>query len=195
MLENELLYGVSYPMSDEAQSKDFVIEIGKAKVEREGTDVTITAFSKMVGFALDAAEKLAAMGVSAEVINLRTLRPLDTATILKSVVKTGRCVTVEEGWPQHGVGAEICALIMESDAFNHLDAPVERVTGAETGRCRARLGDEAEARIPPPAPLSPSGADVPMPYAINLEKQALPQVDDIVAAVQRTTYRKLPYAA
>ena len=138
MLENELLYGVSYPMSDEAQSKDFVIEIGKAKVEREGTDVTITAFSKMVGFALDAAEKLAAMGVSAEVINLRTLRPLDTATILKSVVKTGRCVTVEEGWPQHGVGAEICALIMESDAFNHLDAPVERVTGAETGRCRAR---------------------------------------------------------
>ena len=167
MLENELLYGVSYPMSDEAQSKDFVIEIGKAKVEREGTDVTITAFSKMVGFALDAAEKLAAMGVSAEVINLRTLRPLDTATILKSVVKTGRCVTVEEGWPQHGVGAEICALIMESEAFNHLDAPVERVTGA----------------------------DVPMPYAINLEKQALPQVDDIVAAVQRTTYRKLPYAA
>ena len=100
--------------------------------------MTITAFSKMVGFALDAAEKLAAMGVSAEVINLRTLRPLDTATILKSVVKTGRCVTVEEGWPQHGVGAEICALIMESEAFNHLDAPVERVTGAETGRCRAR---------------------------------------------------------
>ena len=144
-----------------------MLPLGKAKVEKEGTDVTITAFSKMVGFALDAAEKLAAMGVSAEVINLRTLRPLDTATILKSVVKTGRCVTVEEGWPQHGVGAEICALIMESDAFNHLDAPVERVTGA----------------------------DVPMPYAINLEKQALPQVDDIVAAVQRTTYRKLPYAA
>ena len=161
MLENELLYGVSYPMSDEAQSKDFVIEIGKANVEREGTDVTITAFSKMVGFALDAAEKLAAMGVSAEVINLRTLRPLDTATILKSVVKTGRCVTVEEGWPQHGVGAEICALIMESEAFNHLDAPVERVTGA----------------------------DIPMPYAANLEKDAIPIAQNVVNAVQKVCYR------
>jgi len=167
VMENELLYGVAYPMSDEAQSKDFVLPIGKAKIERTGTDVTIIAFSKMVGFSLEAAEKLAEQGISAEVINLRTIRPLDTETILQSVVKTGRCVSVEEGWPQHGIGAEICALIMENDAFNYLDAPVERVTGA----------------------------DVPMAYAINLERASLPQVDDIVTAVMRTTYRKLPYAA
>lgn len=122
---------------------------------------------RQVGFSLEAAEKLAEQGISAEVINLRTIRPLDTETILQSVVKTGRCVSVEEGWPQHGIGAEICALIMENDAFNYLDAPVERVTGA----------------------------DVPMAYAINLERASLPQVDDIVTAVMRTTYRKLPYAA
>ena len=126
-----------------------------------------TVVWRQVGFSLEAAEKLAEQGISAEVINLRTIRPLDTETILQSVVKTGRCVSVEEGWPQHGIGAEICALIMENDAFNYLDAPVERVTGA----------------------------DVPMAYAINLERASLPQVDDIVTAVMRTTYRKLPYAA
>jgi pyruvate dehydrogenase E1 component beta subunit len=162
-LENELLYGKEFPLSDAAQSKDFLLPIGKAKVERAGSDVTIVSFSKMVGHSLEAAEKLAAEGISVEVINLRTLRPLDVTAIIASVKKTSRLVTVEEGWPQHGVGAEICALIMETDAFNYLDAPVERITGA----------------------------DCPMPYAINLEVAALPQIDTIVAAVKRTVARKL----
>lgn len=175
-------------MSDEAQSKDFVLPIGKAKVEKEGTDVTITAFSKMVGSSLEAAEILAGHGINCEVINLRSIRPLDTETIIESVKKTNRLVNVEEGWPQHGVGAEICgtyrdqpqpqrprqrpgahpeptnpksALMMESEAFDYLDAPVERVTGA----------------------------DIPTPYAIGLEKMVFPQVEDIVAAVLRTTAR------
>eukprot|EP00620_Florenciella_sp_RCC1587_P024700 CAMPEP_0182564430 /NCGR_PEP_ID=MMETSP1324-20130603/6382_1 /TAXON_ID=236786 /ORGANISM="Florenciella sp., Strain RCC1587" /LENGTH=396 /DNA_ID=CAMNT_0024777897 /DNA_START=37 /DNA_END=1228 /DNA_ORIENTATION=+ len=160
-LENELLYGTPFPMSDEAQSKDFVLPIGKAKVEKEGTDVTITAFSKMVGSSLEAAEILAGHGINCEVINLRSIRPLDTETIIESVKKTNRLVNVEEGWPQHGVGAEICALMMESEAFDYLDAPVERVTGA----------------------------DIPTPYAIGLEKMVFPQVEDIVAAVLRTTAR------
>ncbi len=115
----------------------------------------------MVGYALEAAKVLEKEGISAEVINLRTLRPLDTKTVVDSVKKTSRLVTVEEGWPQCGVGGEICALIMESEAFDYLDAPPERVTGA----------------------------DVPMPYAANLEKAALPQIEDIVSAVKRTTYR------
>jgi pyruvate dehydrogenase E1 component beta subunit len=160
-LENELLYGKEFPLSDAAQSKDFVLPIGKCHIERPGTDVTIVTFSKMVGSALEAAEQLAAEGVSAEVINIRTLRPLDTATIIESVKRTNRLVTVEEGWPQHGVGAEICALIMETEAFDYLDAPVTRVTGA----------------------------DVPMPYAINLEQAAIPQVDTIYTAVKRTVAR------
>lgn len=100
--------GTPFPMSDEAQSKDFVLPIGKAKVEKEGTDVTITAFSKMVGYSLEAAEILAGHGINCEVINLRSIRPLDTETIIESVKKTNRLVNVEEGWPQHGVGAEIC---------------------------------------------------------------------------------------
>jgi len=160
VLENELLYGVSFPLSDEAQSKDFVIEIGKAKVEREGTDVTIVAFSRAVGFSLEAAELLAQEGISAEVINLRSIRPLDMDTIVASVKKTSRLVTVEEGWPQHGVGSEICTGVFEQ-AFDYMDAPPERITGA----------------------------DIPMPYAINLEKAALPQINDIVNAAKRTTFR------
>ena len=186
VLENELLYGVSFPMSDAAQSSDFVIPIGKAKVEREGKDVTIISFSKMVGTSLDAAKQLAEEGISAEVINLRyvhritfhylqyyyyylqtinnrTLRPLDRDAIINSVKKTHRVVTVEEGWPQCGIGSEIAAIIMETDAFDYLDAPVERITGA----------------------------DVPMPYAINLEKLAVPQIEDIVTAVKRTVNKKL----
>lgn len=162
VLENELLYGTPFPMSDEAQSKDFVIPIGKAKVEAEGKDVTIVTFSKMVGTSLEVARNLEKEGISVEVINLRTLRPLDRQTIVDSVKKTHRLVTVEEGWSQCGVGAEIAALIMESEAFDYLDAPVERITGA----------------------------DVPMPYAINLERLALPQIDDITAAVKRVTFRK-----
>jgi pyruvate dehydrogenase E1 component beta subunit len=131
VLEHELMYGVSFPMSDEAQSKDFVIPFGQAKIEREGTDVTIITFSKMTGLALETAEVMAAKGVSVEVLNLLSLRPLDREGILKSVKKTGRVVTLETGWPQCGVGSEIAAILMETDAFNYLDAPMERVTGAD----------------------------------------------------------------
>eukprot|EP01038_Epipyxis_sp_PR26KG_P016469 gene16469-22465_t len=162
VLENELLYGVSFPLSDEAQSSDFLIPIGKAKIEKEGKDVTIVTFSKMVGISLDIAKNLEKEGISVEVINLRTLRPLDRNTIINSVKKTHRLVTVEEGWPQCGIGAEIASIIVESDAFDYLDAPIERITGA----------------------------DVPMPYAIPLEKLALPQVDDITNAVKRAVSRK-----
>merc|ERR1711871_472276 len=153
-----LLYGTSFPLSDEAQSKDFVLPLGKAHIAREGTDVTLVTFSKMVGYCLDAAEELAAQGISAEVLNLRSLRPLDRDAIINTVKKTNRLVTVEEGWPQCGIGAEIGAIVMESEAFDHLDAPVERITGA----------------------------DVPMPYSIPLEKLALPQMDDIETAIRRT---------
>jgi pyruvate dehydrogenase E1 component beta subunit len=160
ILENELLYGTTMKLSQEAMSSDFLIPIGKSKIERVGTDVTIVTFSRMVGYALQAAEKLAAEGISAEVINLRTLRPLDRDSIIASVKKTHRCVTVEEGWPTCGVGAEIGAILYE-ECFDDLDAPLERI----------------------------AGADVPMPYAINLERAALPQVDDIVTAVKRSCYR------
>lgn len=163
VLEHELMYGVSFPMSDEAQSKDFVIEIGKAKIEREGSDVTIISYSKEVGKALEAAEIMAGKGVSCEVINLLSIRPIDRETIFNSIKKTGRCVTLEQGFPQHGVGAEIAAMIMETDTFNYLDAPMERVTGA----------------------------DVPTPYAIELEEQSFPQVNDVIAAIERTTYRSI----
>jgi len=163
VLEHELMYGVSFPMSDEAQSKDFVIPFGQAKIEREGTDVTIITFSKMTGLALEAAEVMAAKGVSVEVLNLLSLRPLDREGILKSVKKTGRVVTLETGWPQCGVGSEIAAILMETDAFNYLDAPMERVTGA----------------------------DIPMPYTTELENAALPAVEDVVASIERTTYRKI----
>lgn len=163
VLEHELLYGTAFPMSDEAQSKDWVIPFGKAKIEKEGTDVTIIAFSKMVGLALEAADALAAKGVSAEVINLLSIRPLDRDAIINSAKKTGRVVSIETGWPQCGIGSEIAAILMETDAFNYLDAPFERVTGA----------------------------DVPMPYATDLENAALPQLEDVVAAVDRTTFRKI----
>lgn len=158
VLENELMYGISFDADDEVQGVDYVTPIGKAKIMKEGTDVTIVAFSRMVGHALEAAEALSSQGINAEVVNLRSIRPLDRDTILDSVRKTHRLVTVEEGWPQHGVGAEIAAMIMETDGFDHLDAPMARVTGA----------------------------DVPMPYADNLERLAVPQVDNIVKAVQRT---------
>ncbi len=163
VLEHELMYGVSFPMSEEAQSKDFFIEIGKAKIEREGSDVTIISFSKEVGKALEAAEIMATKGVSCEVINLLSIRPLDRETIFNSIKKTGRCVTLEQGFPQHGVGAEIAAMIMETDVFNYLDAPMERVTGA----------------------------DVPTPYALELEEQSFPQVNDVIAAIERTTFRSI----
>jgi pyruvate dehydrogenase E1 component beta subunit len=155
-LENELMYGQSFeaPAND-----DFVIPLGRAKIEREGTDVTIVAYSIMVGKALKAAEKLAEEGISAEVINLRTIRPLDRFTILESVRKTNRIVTAEESWPYAGIGSEIAALCMEH-AFDDLDAPVMRVCAA----------------------------DVPLPYAANLEALALPQAEHIVEAAKKVCY-------
>ncbi|TCD68188.1 pyruvate dehydrogenase E1, beta subunit [Steccherinum ochraceum] len=160
-LENEMLYGVSFPMSKEAMSDDFVLPIGKCKVEREGSDVTIVAHSRMVSFSMEAADELAKEGVKAEVINLRSIRPLDIDTIIKSVKKTNRLVIVEGGFPAFGVGSEICAQIVESEAFDYLDAPVERVTGA----------------------------DVPTPYAKNLEDLAFPDTPLIVKVAKRALYR------
>ena len=189
-LENEILYGKSFDVTDAVVDKDFTLPIGECKVrdrrailarysartrrailrrapsyprqvEREGTDVTIVSYSKGVATSLEAADALAALGVSCEVINIRTLRPLDRKTIIDSVVKTNRLVTVEEGWPACGIGAELGACIYESEAFNYLDAPVERVTGA----------------------------DIPMPYAANLEKDAIPIAQNVVNAVQKVCYR------
>ncbi|MCD8570769.1 MAG: pyruvate dehydrogenase complex E1 component subunit beta, partial [Alphaproteobacteria bacterium] len=156
ILENEIMYGQTF---EAPTSEDFVIPIGRAKIERAGKDVTIVAYSIMVGKALQAAEKLAAEGIDAEVINLRSIRPLDRWTIIESVKKTNRIVSVEEGWPYAGIGSEIAALCMEH-AFDYLDAPVTRVCGA----------------------------DVPMPYAVNLEQLALPQVDEIAHAVKKVCY-------
>ena len=151
-LENEVMYGQSFDVPDD---DDWLVPIGKANVVRSGTDITITAFSIMVGRALRAADLLAEQGISAEVIDLRTIRPLDCDTIVESVKKTSRLITCEEGFPFAGIGAEIAMQVMEQ-AFDWLDAPIARVTGK----------------------------DVPMPYAENLEKLALPQVEDIVATAQ-----------
>ncbi len=155
-LEHELMYGTSFEIPD---MDDFVLPIGKAKVRREGSDVTITAHSRMVGFALEAAERLADQGIDAEVIDLRTIRPLDTDTVIESVKKTNRIVCAEEGWGQHGVGAEIAARVV-ADAFDYLDAPPARVFQK----------------------------DVPLPYAANLEALSLPGTEDIIAAVKTVTY-------
>jgi pyruvate dehydrogenase E1 component beta subunit len=156
-LENEILYGHSSPVP---KLDDFVLPIGKAKIARPGNDVTIVSWSMGMTYALKAAEELAGAGIDAEVIDLRTLKPMDNKAIIASVQKTGRAVTVEEGWQQSGVGAEIAARIMEH-AFDYLDAPVARV----------------------------SGKDVPMPYAANLEKLALPSVTEIVEAAKAVCYR------
>jgi pyruvate dehydrogenase E1 component beta subunit len=156
-LENEILYGQSFEVP---QLDDFTIPIGSARIVRSGADVTLVAYSIAVGWTLDAADKLAAEGIDAEVIDLRSLRPLDSETVVRSVEKTNRCVVVEEGWPTCGVGAEISARIM-TDAFDYLDAPVARVTGE----------------------------DVPMPYAANLEALALPNGDKIAAAAHAVCYR------
>ncbi len=157
VLENEILYGQTFEVP---KDEEFVIPIGRARIEKEGTDVTLVAFSIMVGKALEAAAKLEEQGISAEVINLRTIRPLDRWTIIESVKKTNRIVSVEEGWPFAGIGSEIAALCMEH-AFDYLDAPVKRVCSA----------------------------DVPLPYAANLEKLALPQVDEIVHAAREVCYK------
>ena len=156
-LENEILYGKSFdvPVMD-----DFTVPFGKARIWREGTDVTIVSFGIGMTYALEAAEKLAEDGISAEVIDLRTLRPIDYDTVIASVMKTNRCVTVEEGWPVASMGNHLAATIM-TRAFDYLDAPV----------------------------LSCTGKDVPMPYAANLEKHALVTTDEVVATVKQVTYR------
>ncbi len=157
------MYGQNFEVSEQMwNDKDFVLPIGKAKIEREGKDVTVVGFSRILNNILEAADILAKEGISVEVINLRTIRPLDTETIVKSVMKTNRLVTCEEGWGQSGIGAEVAAQIMESSAFDYLDAPVQRV----------------------------HGVDIPMPYAFNLEKMAIPQTQNIVDAIKKVCYRK-----
>lgn len=156
-LENELMYGRSFdvPVDD-----DYVIPLGKAAVIRQGTDVTITAFSITVGMALEAADELSKLGIEAEVIDLRTIRPLDKEAIIQSVIKTNRLVSVEEGWPFAGIGSELATMICE-EAFDYLDAPPVRV----------------------------AAEDVPLPYAANLEKLALPSVEKIIKAAQAVCYK------
>ncbi|MEI9930975.1 MAG: pyruvate dehydrogenase complex E1 component subunit beta [Rhizomicrobium sp.] len=156
-LENEIVYGRSFPVP---KLDDFVLPIGKARVVKQGKDVTLVAYSICVGQIIEASEKLAAEGIDAELIDMRSLRPLDTATVIQSVRKTNRIVTVEQGWPICSIGSEICSQVV-SEAFDWLDAPPAKVTGK----------------------------DVPMPYAANLEKLALPTVDDIVAAAKAVCYR------
>ncbi|EGR29442.1 pyruvate dehydrogenase e1 beta subunit, putative [Ichthyophthirius multifiliis] len=156
-LENEIMYNQQFEVSDQVLDKDFVVPIGKAKIMREGNDVTLVSFSRGVSYCLEAAQLLAKESVSCEVINLRTVRPLDRKTIIDSVKKTHHLVVVEEGWPQCGIGSEICALLMESSAFDQLDAPVERITGL----------------------------DIPMPYAPNLEAMCLPNSGNVVNAVRK----------
>src|SRR3954453_11448921 len=156
-LENEILYGQSFPVP---KLDDYVVPIGRARIAREGSDVTIVAWSMGMSYALKAADALAQDGINAEVVDLRTIRPMDIGTIVESVKKTGRVVTIEEGWRQSGVGAEIAARVME-EAFDWLDAPVARVTGE----------------------------DVPMPYAANLEKLALPSIEKVVEDAKAVCYR------
>ena len=155
-LENEILYG----HASDVPVGDFVTPIGKAKVVRPGTDATLVSFGIGMTYAIKAAAELEALGISVEVIDLRSLRPLDMETVIRSVIKTGRCVTVEEGWPTCSIGSEIASRLV-SEAFDYLDAPVLKVTGK----------------------------DVPMPYAANLEKLALPTVGEVVEAVRAVTYR------
>ena len=157
VLENEIVYGRSFPVP---KLDDYVVPIGKARVVKQGKDVTLVAHSICVGLILEAAEKLAAEGIDAELIDLRTLRPLDTETVIASVKKTNRIVTVEQGWPVCSIGSEICSVVA-SEAFDYLDAPPTKITGK----------------------------DVPMPYAANLEKLALPTVEDVIAAAKAVCYK------
>jgi pyruvate dehydrogenase E1 component beta subunit len=158
VLENELTYGFSF---EEEYDDDHIVEIGKAKVLREGNDVTIIGFSLVMKYALEAAEELAKMGISAEVIDLRSIRPIDRETIVNSVKKTSRCITVEEGFPFASIGSEIASILME-EAFDYLDAPVKKL----------------------------ASVDAPLPYAANLESLALPKARNIVEAAKEVCYRK-----
>jgi len=156
-LEDELMYGKEFTVADEVMDPEFSVPIGKAKTELEGTDCTIVSYSRWVGVALEAAEQMKAKGINCEVINLRSIRPMDHQAIIDSVKKTNRLVTVEGGWPQSGIGAEIIACVMETEAFDYLDAPAERICGA----------------------------DIPTPYAANLEPEAFPQTKNVVNAIAR----------
>jgi pyruvate dehydrogenase E1 component beta subunit len=158
-LENEITYGFEF---DEEYDEDHLVEIGKARIVKKGKDVTIVTFSLLVKYALEAAEELAKEGIDAEVIDLRTIRPIDKKTIVDSVKKTGRCVVAEEGFPFAGIGSEISAIIME-EAFDYLDSPVKRL----------------------------ASVDAPLPYAANLERLALPKTKDIVKAVLEVTYKNI----
>lgn len=159
-LENEILYGQKFDVpDDQAENDDYIIPLGQAEVVREGKDVTIATFSICVGKALAAADELAKQGIDAEVIDLRTIRPLDTDTVIESVEKTNRLVTVEEGFPFASIGSEIASVVIE-EAFDYLDAPIKKV----------------------------AGKDVPMPYAANLEKLVLPQAEDIIEACREVCY-------
>jgi pyruvate dehydrogenase E1 component beta subunit len=157
-LENEITYGFSF---EEEYDDDHIVEIGKAKILREGKDVTIVAFSLVVKYALEAAEELAKEGIEAEVIDLRTIRPIDRETIVNSVKKTSRCITVEEGFPFAAIGSEIASILME-EAFDYLDAPVKKL----------------------------AAVDAPLPYAANLERLALPKTADIIAAAKEVCFRQ-----
>jgi pyruvate dehydrogenase E1 component beta subunit len=156
-LENEIVYGRSFPVP---KIDDYVLPIGKARIARAGKDVTLVSYSISVGTCEEAAEKLAAEGIDAEIIDLRTLRPLDIETVVASVKKTNRIVTVEQAWPVCSIGSEVCSRVA-LDAFDYLDAPPTKVTGK----------------------------DVPMPYAANLEKLALPTVEDVIQAVKSVCYK------
>lgn len=156
-LENEIMYGKTFDVPD---VEDYTVPFGKARIWREGTDVTIVSFGIGMTYSLEAADKLAEEGISVEVLDLRTIRPMDTAALIKSVMKTNRCVTVEEGWPQGSVGSYISSVLMQ-EAFDYLDAPVINCTGK----------------------------DVPMPYAANLERHALITTDEVIAAVKQVTYK------
>jgi pyruvate dehydrogenase E1 component beta subunit len=156
-LENEIMYGQSF---DVPKMDDFVLPIGKARVHKEGNDVTLVTFGIGMKYAIEASQALSELGIDAEIIDLRTIRPMDMETVIASVKKTNRCVTIEEGFPQSGIGAEIGMQIMQ-EAFDYLDAPVIRITGK----------------------------DVPMPYAANLEKLALPSAEEVVQAVRAVTYK------
>merc|ERR1712088_627750 len=160
-LENELVYGSTFDIDDNVLDADFVVPIGKAKVMRQGKGITLVSHSIGVGFCMGAAEILAKEGISCEVVNLRSIRPLDMDTVNKSVMKTNHMITVEGGFPMFGVGAEVCAQVIEGPAFHYLDAPVVRV----------------------------AGADVPMPYAKSLEMLATPQADTVANAVKRVLNR------
>jgi len=160
-LENELMYGTTFDIDDNVLDEDYVVPIGKAKIMREGKDITLVSHSIGVGFCMGAAEILAKEGISTEVVNLRSIRPLDMDTVNKSIMKTNHLVTVEGGFPMFGVGAEVCAQVIEGPAFHYLDAPVIRI----------------------------AGADVPMPYAKSLELRATPQADDVANAVKRVLNR------